>query len=290
MIRQFYAIVIFILNRIPENWHNNCLFLLNCLRLNKKYYILNKNKISTFNEYINNSKVNDIISKSHFSNKLLLKSLVFNELNVDIETAPIIYVFNSIEEFESFDWNLGKFHDFIIKANHGSGMNLIFKNGVLPSSKDLNRIRKWFTHKSDIYHREYHYNLIEKKIFVEALIGFNINDYKVHCYNGVCKIIQVDLDRFFGHKRLLYDVNWNRLDFEYVYPTILEDIVKPDYLNEILEKSVLISKHFEYVRIDWYETAAGIYLGELTFHPEGGVGPFKSKQQDIDFFNFLKSR
>jgi len=45
----------------------------------------------------------------------------------------------------------------------------------------------------------------------------DIKDYKFHCFGGVVKLIQVDIDWFTEHKRNLYTPDWGLIDAYYVY-------------------------------------------------------------------------
>ena len=59
-----------------------------------------------------------------------------------------------------------------------------------------------------------------------------LKDYKVFNFNGTPKLIQVDFDRFKGHKRNIYTINWKKLNMNLVYK-INEDIeiAKPQNLS-----------------------------------------------------------
>ena len=56
----------------------------------------------------------------------------------------------------------------------------------------------------------------------------------------------------------------------------------------MINLSSIISKNFDFCRVDLYSHENRIYFGEITIHPEGGVGPFASKKMDYQFAKFLK--
>ena len=39
-----------------------------------------------------------------------------------------------------------------------------------------------------------------------------------------------------------------------------------------------LSKPFDFVRVDLYDTPSGVYAGELTFTPGAGLEPFSSER------------
>ena len=77
--------------------------------------------------------------------------------------------------------------------------------------------------KLDFYKRsrEYVYKNIKRKIIVEELILDDSkeipNDYKIFCFNGKPKFIQVDINRFKNHKRAFFSIEWEKLPFTTLY-------------------------------------------------------------------------
>jgi hypothetical protein len=244
----------------------------------------------TFNEKINNLKSANILLKTDLADKLKLKE--FDRVN-NIIFPRTIHVFGSVEELKEFDFNSVLLKNgFVVKANHGSGMNLIFQKGQTPSLKQINQMCQWFTYPSFLNSREKHYRLIEKKIFVEQLINENIIDYKFHCFNHNPVFVQVDIDRFTKHKRNIYNIDWELQNFEINYRKVFKDIRPPKFLLEMKLSAKKISEHvgLEYLRVDFYETDDRFYLGEITFHPGGGVEPFDSYESDLFFGSLIGAK
>jgi hypothetical protein len=278
-----------ILNLMHVNLHINLIFILNCIRKRKSFYILGiSERNSTFNSFINNYKVENIILKSIYSDKLNIDKLL-KGMCIEVKTAKKQNVFNDFDSFLFYIYNNKLQFPFIIKANHGSGMNLFINSNVDLNSTNLGKISTWFNYESHLISREFHYSLIEKKVFIEEIIDLNLDDFKIHCYGGIPKVIQVDSNRFINHKRNLYDINWNEIDLEYVYIKSEKKINRPIILDDILEMTTLLAMPFEYVRVDWFIKDTEFFLSEMTFHPEGGVGPFKNRNQDKKFLQILKS-
>lgn len=98
---------------------------------------------------------------------------------------------------------------FVIKLTNGSGYNIICENKTKKKIKIIkNRFKKWL--KVDFYMlgREWAYKDVKNRIiceeFLESDEPYGLNDYKVFCFNGEPKMIQVDYARFTEHKRNLY--------------------------------------------------------------------------------------
>jgi hypothetical protein len=111
--------------------------------------------------------------------------------------------------------------------------------------------------------------------------GTELKDYKVFNFNGEPYCIQVDFNRFSGHKKNLYDTNWNLLEFSFNYPAHPEILIeKPPQLKKILELSRILAKGEPYVRTDFYSINGRPYVGEITFFPASGFGKFVPREYD----------
>ena len=181
---------------------------------------------------------------------------------------------------------------FIIKTNHDSSGGIIVKDKTKINWIEIQqslgrRLKKNYYHHS----KEKQYKDIKPRIIVEKLlidkVGNIPNDYKIHCFNGNPKIIQVDSDRFSNHKRNLYNVNWELLPFTW---SIWENnepvwengttIQKPESLSTLIDLAKILSTDFYYSRIDFYVVDKEIYFGEITFHHGGGTEIIFPKKWD----------
>lgn len=182
--------------------------------------------------------------------------------------------------------------EFVIKYNSGSGFNYICND---LSNLVIEDVKSFFTNASKVdiysYSREWHYRHIKPKILVEHFLGANIKDYKFHCNRDTGPFcIQVDSDRFSSHKRNLYDLNWKLMNLEYVYPNSPMLDEKPINLELMVHLACELSRDFIYSRIDFYEIDGRIYFGEITLHPEGGLGPFRNYDEDLFFGSLVNEK
>ena len=190
---------------------------------------------------------------------------------------------------------------FVVKTtNGGGGLNVVVcldkeKLNIEEIKKSL-RARKA---KSRCGGREWAYYGTEPGIIVEeALINrqnpeAGVNDYKIFCYNGTPKYVIVDVDRYVGHKRNFYDVNWKRIMMTSDCPAADVELERPKNFERMLEIARTLSEDFPYVRVDLYNVDGKIYFGELTFYPWSGYVQFEPDEMDFvlgEDFNLKKMK
>src|SRR5699024_9627226 len=135
--------------------------------------------------------------------------------------------------------------------------------------------------------REWPYKDIKPRIICEEYMvdesQTGLKDYKIMCFNGKPKIIQVISDRKDGGYLLNhFDLHWNKLRIERNnFQESPIDIERPDCLKEMIEISKILSKDIPFVRIDLYSVEEKVLFGELTFFPVSGFMDFKDKKLDL---------
>lgn len=81
----------------------------------------------------------------------------------------------------------------------------------------------------------------------------------------------------------LYDMEWNHIpEVVSMKNEIAGDgsIKKPETFERMKEIAKILSRDFEFVRVDLYEIKGNILFGELTFSPACCVFPYFSKKFD----------
>jgi len=227
--------------------------------------------------------------KTECADKLLVKKYAERVIGKDISVKNLI-VWNSVDEID-FDKLPDK---FVLKCNHGSGMNIIVKDKSKMNIPDVNKKLDWWMH-DDFSMRngfESHYHWIERKIFAEELIGFNVTDYKFLCFNGEPKYLQIISDRNNTNRRLnYYDMDLNkcvglsRTDFPANYNI---DDATPKFFDVMVEYAKKLSEPFKFVRVDFYETYESVLLGELTFTPGAFSFRYTNAEDNYKMGDLLK--
>jgi len=236
----------------------------------------------TFNEKINWRKLydhNPLYTK--LSDKYAVREYIAEKIGEEY-LVPLLGVWNNVNEID-FDKLPSK---FVLKCTHDSGSIVICKDkGDFDTEKAKKKLN--ICQKKNFYWqaREWQYKDMEPKIIAEKYLvdesSIELKDYKIFCFGGKPEFIQVDFNRFNGHKRNLYDTDWNFCDFEIKYPSNKNiKIKKPSQLENMLHLAEILSKEHSHVRVDFYIAENRIYFGELTFTHGGGFEKFKPSQYD----------
>lgn len=196
--------------------------------------------------------------------KLYVRALVGDAYNV-----PTLAVLRSAGEIDAAEFP----PQCCIKPTHASGVAIIRKNN---EGVDRDRIKRWLSwnyYKTD---RAVEYKYLEPKVIVEPLVfgNANVEDYKIFCYHGAPRLIQVDIDRYIAHTRRFFDAKWNDLDFSILYPRSQVTVDRPRNLDEMLSVAARLSEPFSFIRVDLYSDGKTIYVGEITNCSEGANGTF----------------
>jgi len=183
---------------------------------------------------------------------------------------------------------------FVLKCTHDSGSVIICKD---KSKFDINaakkKLGKCLKIKFFYLAREWPYKNVPPAIIAEKYMvdetGYELKDYKIFTFNGIPKLIQVDYDRFQGHKRNLYNTKWEYLPIQIQYPT--DPSVKidcPKKLDEMLEAAGKLANGLVHVRVDLYSIEDQLYFGEMTFYHGGGFEKFTPKGFEYEMGRWLE--
>lgn len=182
-------------------------------------------------------------------------------------------------------------NQFVIKCNHGSGMNIIVKDkSKLNKVEAISKLNKWMA--TDFAFQngcELQYHNIPRKIFVEKYEEdenqkSSLYDYKFWCFNGEPKFYTIN--NGFGHGDILY----YKMNGEVMNPynvSLNNDYKKPENFDLMAEYAKKLSEDFKFVRVDFYEINKKVYLGELTFTPGSGFFRYKDSKYDKIFGDML---
>lgn len=183
-------------------------------------------------------------------------------------------------------------HQFVLKAAHASGWNLIVKD-----KSKINwwiwkkHMKYWLTHDIAWRGREWHYADMTPKIVCEKYLedeSGGLTDYKCFCFNGEPKFIYVHVKGNNGNYLNFYDTEWNLLPFTgYYKPGPDHKIDRPKFLDEILKISKDLSTPFPFVRIDFYIENGNLRFGEFTFFPGGGGAYIRPIEWDYKIGEWL---
>lgn len=261
---------------IPDNIYLKILYKLNFGKT------LNLKRPQSFNEKMQWLKLyNRKPEYTKMVDKYEVKRYIAEKLGEEI-IIPTIGIYEKFEDID-FDDLPDK---FVIKCTHDSGSTIICKNkqnfDLVKAKKKIEELMK----KKYFYQgREWPYKNVKPRIILEKYMvdesKEQLKDYKVFNFNGQPKLIQVDFDRFNGHKRNMYTTEWKKLDMNLVYKINNDiNIERPQNLEKILQFAKLLSSNEPFLRTDFYVINDKIYFGEITFFPESGFGKFNPEKYD----------
>ncbi len=203
---------------------------------------------------------------------------------------PLLGVWDKVEDID-FDSLPSQ---FVLKTTHDcAGLVICTDKEKLDVEQAKATLQKALQNDYFVRYREWPYKNVKPRIIAEEYMvdesGTQLKDYKIHCFNGKPYCIQVDFDRFHGHKKNLYSLNWELLEFSFNYPAHPEiEIQRPDTLEQMLLLAAELSKGEPYVRIDFYSVEHKPYVGEITFFPASGYGKFVPEKYDRIFGDQIK--
>jgi teichuronopeptide biosynthesis TupA-like protein len=180
---------------------------------------------------------------------------------------------------------------FALKANHGSGWNLLVEDKAKVARAELMKVaKKWLRSDFTIVGREWGYKNVRRAVYVEELLradgGALPADYKLFVFGGKVRLVQVDSDRFTRHTQALYDEDWNRIEGT-VAALQGRPLPPPVSLSAMLEAAEKLSAGVDFVRVDLYEIGGQPYFGELTSSPNKGMSPFRPASLDARLGSLL---
>lgn len=276
-----------ILKHLPQaplfdRLHNLIFFVYSNHRLPKK-----EGKL--FNDYLyflkNSQDITDIY-RQVTSDKILVKDYVASKIGANY-TPKTYGIYSSVDEV---DLNKIEF-SCVLKPAHGNG-SVIFCSADKQSLTGSERETLQAALKTSPYltQRERNYMHLRKRLICEEMLpaGKYIKDYKVFCYNGVAKAIQVNSGRQSTTTMNIYDRNWVPIDIYYnSVRGSWED--KPKNFDELLTFAEILSNDFEFVRVDFFLSGNRIFVGELTHLPNSTHGKFGCIDDEKKFSNIIFS-
>lgn len=206
---------------------------------------------------------------------------------------PTLGVWNTPDEIE---WDKLP-NQFVLKTTHGGGgcgVVICKDKSSFDKVAAKNKLQKSLD--SDIYltFREWPYKDVPKRIIAEQYMtneGKDLEDYKVHNFNGEPKIILVCRNRFENGLMIddFYSTDWQQLDMRRPgHPNSMIPQSPPQGLSEMLTLSKILAKDIPFLRIDFYIIKGKIYFGELTFFPAAGMCKFEPEEWDYKLGEMIK--
>lgn len=223
-----------------------------------------------------------------FADKLLVRDLVKARLGND---SCLTGLYGVVEETSAIrDLRLPE--RFVMKPTHLSGEIKIVRDIKAIAPGELEKLAGiWLARNyyDDCY--EWAYKDIRPRVIFEELLesgGKVPDDWKFYCFNGEPRFIQVDRDRFTGHRMNFYDLGLNMLSVVLEYGNFQEALLKPENFERMLEMARKLSSGTDFLRVDLYNIGGRVIFGELTNYPGAGMEKFEPASWDAKFGSYWK--
>lgn len=223
--------------------------------------------------------------KTQLADKYLVRDWVAERIGED-HLVPLLGVWESFDDID-----FGSLPDkFVLKLNHGSGMNIVVKDKRYFDSEEARaKIECWanidFAFQNGY---ELHYSNIPRRIiaeeYIEALSDDSLLDYRFFCFDG--EPYHVWVDKGSGtkhHYRNIYSLDWELLPLKVSYDRIVGGVERPTQLDEMIDLARILSAGINFVRVDFYITDEGIKFGEMTFTPQTGLGDWEPYKYNLEY-------
>lgn len=218
----------------------------------------------------------------YYKNPLIIKCADKLKVREYVTECGCKEILNSIigtyDNVEEINWDTLP-EKFAMKCNHGAGYNIICTDkNKLDIEECKKKLKKWMKEDYSKKAGELQYKYIKRKIICEKYIEMGEKkfptDYKIYCFNGKAKIILVMNDRDTNVTREFYDTQWNRMHLRDYEGSPAKPTEKPYNLTELIKYAEILSKPFEFVRVDLYNVNRKVIFGELTFSPTGCLAKY----------------
>lgn len=256
-----------------------------------KYYLNFRKKLDldnpqTFNEKLQWLKLYDRHEEyTQMVDKYEAKKYVANLIGEEY-IIPTLGVYDTFDEinFEKLP------NQFVLKCTHNSGGIVICKDkSALDIPRAKKQMTKWLKQNPYWKNREYPYKNVKPRIIAEKYMeqedGETLRDYKVLCFNGKAKLIELHRFRYTNQQTQdFYDVNWNKTSISQGGGFIKKSdnvFPKPKCYDEMLRLSEFITKDMIHCRVDWYDIKGSLYFGEITFYDGSGLDAFDDEKDDL---------
>jgi hypothetical protein len=219
------------------------------------------------------------------SDKIQAKRIVGARFGYDL-INPTLAVYSNANEMDFTKLPLSA-PPYVIKANHGSGMNIFVRDEPINQSAIREKVDKWMKIDHSSIMEEWAYSRIKPRILIEPDMGdtARLTDYKFHVFSGSVYAIEVVLDRFGDYRINFYNPDWIPLEIKRYAnrPPSDAPVAPPNRLADMLKLAEAIGSEFSYVRVDLYEIDGRIRFGELTFYTGAANDRFEPDEWDLRF-------
>ncbi len=215
-----------------------------------------------------------------FSDKLATKDLLAQRCP-DLDVAKVLWIGRDASKIPDDVLAL----PVVIKANHGSDMNVFHGNVGGQEPLPLDQINAWMERPFGEQKFEWAYTHAERKLFVEKFITTrqkgDLFDISVHAVDEQPLFIEVIRDNKTGKEQKGYfrpdGSRWKAIEKVWTgdgrNTALPEGFNIPEIYQEALDHARVLSAGVDYARFDFLSNGDRLYGGEITIYPASGLTP-----------------
>jgi hypothetical protein len=165
--------------------------------------------------------------------------------------------------------------DCAIKANHGSGMNVLVSSGAVDRAELKAQARRWLRRRFGRRHHEWAYSQIAPRLFAEQLL---VDDgvpaspvYKANVAGGECIYVYAHYTPAPGvEMEAVFDRDGRSRAALMDSGEMGTAMEPPAQLDELMRTAERLAAGFDFLRVDLYAIGSDIWFSEFTFYGAAG--------------------
>lgn len=233
---------------------------------------------------------------TQLADKYAVREFVANKIGEEY-LIPLLGVWDNADDidFEALP------AEFVLKCTHNSnkGLYLCHDKRDIDEKEVRTKLNKVLRQKYYLLCREWPYKNIKPRIVCEKFMHDECNpngsltDYKIFCFNGEPKFLNIGLTedangRKGTVKMIFLDLDFNVAPFQRSDHKIYDaKFQKPKNWDEMLRLTRILSEGFYFIRVDLYSINNHVYFSELTFFPGSGTGFFTPEEYEYKIGQYL---
>jgi len=164
---------------------------------------------------------------------------------------------------------------WVLKPNNGTG-TVVFGPDGRSREEIIRRAQAWRSSAPGELLGEWAYTQIPTRYLLEGRLpgGGTPADYKLLCFDGEPRVIQVHTERFSdAHSLCHYTPEWELLPGRSA-KWRNDPVPRPERLDLMLEIARRLSAGWDFIRIDLYDVDGAVWFGEFSPYPGAGTSRF----------------
>ncbi|WMY78060.1 ATP-grasp fold amidoligase family protein [Citricoccus sp. I39-566] len=198
----------------------------------------------------------------------------------DVVVPETIWHGQNIDDILDVDWG----PEWVLKPREGSGYVAFGSGSLRDSGITIEEVSAWKHMDQFRVQGEWAYGQSAPGYFLERKIptqdGGSPNDVRFFVFDGIVRLVQTDTPRFDGVRRRFYTPDWTPLDVTQGQAKLAPVAPRPERLDAMLEIAAAIGAGYDFIRVDLYDVPEGIFFGEITPYPTGGMGRYSDDKFD----------